>query len=840
MKAWLLFGWRWSWIVTLPIACLFVYWGWVTVERFYTFGVRYDSAPVPYSLHDSGKQEFNTLVRKTKLAVSNSWDKKIQSQGDLKVVNLFVSESNLAEINSNLPHSGFKYVKGRLWDGDKLQKIKFRYRGDFVYHWGQRKKSLRIKTSKKKLFDGIRTFNLIGTKQLETHFGCLLAKEMGLIAPITDLVEVTLNGGLLGTYVYVEQLEELTLRSNGRIPGDLYAGELMAKDSYQGIDSQIFNHPQLWKKIAVNNHYQNESRKPLEKLLALINSSDLPQAQEELSELLDIDAWGKFVAFETLIQSFHYDNTHNWRLYYDPMKSRFYPVIWDPIGWHSEWVPKQGFFAQLDIIPSRFHKFLFENADILRSRASAIKFFFKNGYDKKFLHQVKQSLPGWNRAIERDPLLVEPTEKVLDNVNDFRQSIKKVFSDIRQGYLEEGEPLTYAVSPAVSTDVIISLSVAGRIPTSKLRLYFALPIDGPVTATLTYDVDGKKNEKDISGAISLRGSSLEINNSLISQYEKIIKGSSPLKENQLKTVPAYYVLTLAGIKPSNQFLDLSYKHGDGKYLLAERVSVVERSSFSALYNIVKSQPVVVPEIWGGVIDITGRRVMNKLLLIKPGTVVRFAPGASLLLKGRLVAEGTQEEPIQFISRDAGQEPWGAVTVYGQGANGSLLKYCKFAGGSGLKSDLFEYTAMFSVHDVKGVVVEHCLFRDSKITDDMVHVVYADIRFSDCTFERSLMDALDVDISDAIIERCHFLDSGNDSIDLMTSNVIVVDTLVENGVDKAVSVGEGSKLLAINDVFKNNVFGVQLTMRWMLTRKIGTMKMVVISMCISRVSKEITK
>jgi len=90
----------------------------------------------------------------------------------------------------------------------------------------------------------------------------------------------------------------------------------------------------------------------------------------------------------------------------------------------------------------------------------------------------------------------------------------------------------------------------------------------------------------------------------------------------------------------------------------------------------------------------------------------------------------------------------------------------------------------------------------------VHAVYSDIRISHSSFIRSLSDALDLDISKAVLENNRFQDSGNDAIDLMTTDAVVINTIIDNSGDKAVSVGEGSRLLAINSRFSNNEIAVQ--------------------------------
>jgi hypothetical protein len=184
------------------------------------------------------------------------------------------------------------------------------------------------------------------------------------------------------------------------------------------------------------------------------------------------------------------------------------------------------------------------------------------------------------------------------------------------------------------------------------------------------------------------------------------------------------------------------------------------------------------------------------------------PGASLILTQRLLVKGTVESPVRFIPAFQGQEPWGALVLLGEGAAGSSLSHCELVMGSGYKEPLSEYSAMLSIHGVPRVSVDHCLLRDSRLVDDMMHVVYSDVRVSDSRFERSLFDALDVDISRAVIERSEFIDSGNDAVDLMTSQALVRESLIQGSGDKGVSVGEGSRLLALNDRIVSNQIGVQ--------------------------------
>lgn len=174
-------------------------------------------------------------------------------------------------------------------------------------------------------------------------------------------MRVILNNEDRGVHILVEQLREITLRRHHLMPADIYQGEIIGKDKHTDSHiSHLFESASVWDKVAINNHYPDQAKKPLAYLLQLIEEQDTPDAQAELSRIMDLQAWARFSVFESLTQTRHYDNVHNWRLYYDPWRQKFLPIVWDPVGWVSGWIPKQG--ANLEIKITPLHHALFKTA----------------------------------------------------------------------------------------------------------------------------------------------------------------------------------------------------------------------------------------------------------------------------------------------------------------------------------------------------------------------------------------------------------------------------------------------------------------------------------------------
>jgi hypothetical protein len=123
--------------------------------------------------------------------------------------------------------------------------------------------------------------------------------------------------------------------------------------------------------------------------------------------------------------------------------------------------------------------------------------------------------------------------------------------------------------------------------------------------------------------------------------------------------------------------------------------------------------------------------------------------------------------------------------------------------------MIRYTAMLSVHDTRDVAFRNLALSRNHKVDDMMHVVYSRaITLVDIDFRDALSDALDVDISDVIIQGGRIAASGNDAIDLMTSTARIEGILLVRSGDKGVSAGEGSRATIVNSRIVNCAVGVE--------------------------------
>lgn len=791
----------WSWIISLPVATSGGYWLYNTIDRFNEYSVRYrvDSG---MSLGTIANYELTQLIQEVRVALFNL---TTQQQTSLKKVHLLVPKPNLAKLEEQMPQSGFNYVKGGMVIDGKLRKAKFKYRGDTYYRWGWKKKSSRVKTSKAWLFEGIRSVNFLSPRsdeQLNNLLSYKLASLVGLIAPKSQLVRLYINGDDHGVHTLVEQIKEMTLRNAKLMPGDIYRGEMIEKDSFGPSFASLFETASVWDKVAINNHFAEDSFAPLENLIALLNHPDPDYRQQELSVLLDMEAWGRYALFETLTQSSHSDRLHNWRIYYDPWRQKIIPIVWDPMGWYDQ---LRGKPFELDPIPSPLMQVLFENGDFLRARHHAFTTFYNSGLDRQFLALVKESVSTMAREIKNDPLLLpQDPERVTTEMKRLESAISDNLGRVRDQLTLPHHPSELEVG--YNQDHTLSLLIQGTIPVEGIELVYNQTIGITPEVSAHFSTSRGAQRVDLTGDLSLRGDTLHLDTVFLPETDFSLK---PTGKTTLKRAPGYYQITIDGLPPGISLRKISVGKG-GKMYKIEPVSneAMTPIHFSRLKIPLAAHPLETTTVWSGVVAIEGVQTLVGSLHILPGTVVKMGEGATLIIEGKLTAEGSVTSPIQFLPATPEQPPWGAIVLKGEGANGSVFSHCQMGGGSGLKGDLFEYSGMLSIHHVKELTIHNCHFYDNHLVDDMVHAVYSEISFDNVSFENAKSDALDLDISSATINNSRFINSGNDAVDLMTTRATVLNTLFSGNGDKGISVGEGSHLLAINNRISNNEIGVQ--------------------------------
>jgi hypothetical protein len=183
---------------------------------------------------------------------------------------------------------------------------------------------------------------------------------------------------------------------------------------------------------------------------------------------------------------------------------------------------------------------------------------------------------------------------------------------------------------------------------------------------------------------------------------------------------------------------------------------------------------------------------NQTVVIEPGTTLRFADGASMIVYGRLHAEGTEQNHIRFVPSG---KLWGGLALQGPSTSGSRFAYVDFERGTRAEKDFFDFPGMVSIHDTKDIRLEHVTLADNQVSDDALHVAYVeDLSLTDSRLERLFSDAVDLEYSTARLDRVTVAFAGDDALDLMGTRADLHDGTLLRCKGNGVSAGERSDVV----------------------------------------------
>lgn len=713
-------------------------------------------------------------------------------------VNLVLPPKSIKELSENLPKSGNSYKKDAvLITKNRVTIGKAKLRGDFFYHWALPRKSWRFSALKKNASNARRKVNFIIPKhesQLSNHMSYLLAKELGLLAPDSKLVDFSVNGVYKGVRLMVDQIDESFLRKNKIVPGDIYKGDNIGRKEYIGVEASIFENASIWEKASYNNHYSKDSKKPLFRFLKGLSKGQIKKQE--------IKSFAKMAALIDLTSTYHIDNRHNWVLYYDHYLENITPIIWDVNGWFPEDVKR----GNLNIITSKLFDKLYQNYDFLREKIHIFNLFFHQK-EQAFRQTLYENIETAKEFVNRNGYtftlgsFLLTKQQALKTIDAFQNSIESQLAKNKNYFLGSVNKDLYKYA---LFDNKISLQMSG----SKLVKSVIIKLNvnkQPKQVFLSFKQANKTITHSLINNTEIKNNEIIVNVELLSKVRLL----SIENDTKIEFEKMTYDLNLQDIIAKDiDGIWLKFENYNQETIKIKQVETIKPINLDKVYlNVIDNTAKTKTLTWSGEKHFTGDTIIKDNIIIAPGTKLVFSQESTLKVLGKVTAIGTKEKPIIFEPL-AAEKPWGAFVLKDQGSNDSVFKHVIFKGGSGNKSNFHEYTAMFSVHNVQDLVVEDSFFHDNKLTDDMVHVVYSQVTFRRTQFFNSRADALDADISDVTIDNCQFKNSGNDAIDLMTSKAKILNSKFSFSGDKAISIGEGSKLLAINNLFENNSIALQ--------------------------------
>lgn len=728
-----------------------------------------------------------------------------------------------------------KWYSATFVANDRRYKVKVRLRGDLWLHWGRAKKSWRVKFRKDDLFDGYREINFVipGDKHFETEqIAYDLARKSGLLVSDSGFAEMRVNDIPMGLYFWFEQRGPEMLEKLRYPEGAFYAENNFWLDTYSthfGLRGGFDRYPSgynatLRKDGAASLIHQRWSR-----LLRLVRDANFATFEREAPYLLDLKKLARWNAITWLFGSRHAQSYANVRWYYDTSTGLFEPILYDVAQFSlGEWDgatrtggPKATFESGGGRLGSR----------IMRSRAVQR---LRNEYLWQMLHDDAYDAAALieTKYAEIRPYLVKGVNPfTLDDVDrPHRDRVKvlkdnrttltrwleyaRVFVDSDLSLTGDTPQLRLHIKPDSLAELElkrITLRAQKSFPSELegARVTFKAPSGDPVTLT--------------PSSIRLSDNELTLTFDNLRVWAERNPGLRPLITDWLLTIalPSPEPAALLGDaypaeirmdfvnSLSGQAVDPSYVHYSG--IALEDTTSDHNSFFQPASEFIAESGLPFEEeegflvLRGGTYDITRDLVLpaGYGLALERGVTLRLGPGANIVSYGPVQIRGTAEQLVRIEALDP-ERPWGVFGVVKADAQ-STIEYLLLSGGSENWVNGIFFSGQLAFHS-SDVRISNSVITGAR-ADDALNIKRARFEISNSRIHGNVSDGFDGDwvtgtVRDSVIEN-----NGGDGLDFSGSQVVVIDTRLSNMGDKALSVGEKTSLLALNNLINDSVIGV---------------------------------
>ena len=271
---------------------------------------------------------------------------------------------------------------------------------------------------------------------------------------------------------------------------------------------------------------------------------------------------------------------------------------------------------------------------------------------------------------------------------------------------------------------------------------------------------------------------------------------------------------------------------------------VEDTVFTALFE--SSEEIILPDLISEdtvLINEHSYIVSQNLLIpsgitltIQEGVQLRMLEGSSLVVEGKLLINGTEDNPVQITGHTSiMNNRWGAI-CFDNASDTSYIRHTKISGASlgvnpsvhrgaisGINSHII--ISHIEIEDVLfPIYVENGSFSISASSIscdyicDYINIKGGDALIEHCTFYGSNAedtDAIDLDnVTNGMVRNnriYNFLGSNSDGIDIgeNSGNIHIQSNLIYHAFDKGISVGQSSSIIAEKNVVVGSNHGIAI-------------------------------
>ena len=669
------------------------------------------------------------------------------------------------------------FVPAEIRHGERSVPVEVRLKGDLPDHLLGDKWSFRVKTRDGKALLGMRRFSLQAPRtrgfQAEPLFLESL-RWLGVLAPRYFFVEFEVNGRDIGLMALEEHFDKVLLESQGRRESvilkfdesifwqnQLHAGHHLPFDDYRKAPIEAFGMGAIRR--------SPELMRDLAAARGLLRG--FAEGKLSASEVFDEALLGRYLAACEVWAAQHPCRWHNLRFYMNPIDRELEPIGFDG-NLHLSWLSPALLTAQEPIT----REFLRDEA-VRGAFLEGIRELAEGLNDGELLPRL-QRLQGDDLAILHREF---PARSALD-----------------LGVVRERASALSGLDPAALFDSSLPSHAERRYPSTVLA-NLILGEHGPelqLASALPYPVRVEEVRLQREGTAQATGFS-ELLAGFPIDLPATREGAAPAWRSVALPVTAEIeALRVSGearvegqrhthtftARPSHPAATAPALPRVTPAELLARHAFLRASSDPGFLEILPgSWPIEAP-LW---------LPAGMGLRIGPGTQLRFAPEGLLVVRGPTEFSGSEAQPI-LLEPLLAEEPWPGVLVLDAGAE-SLWSHVQVRQTRGFELGDWRLTGAVTFYQ-SDISMSHCHFRENS-GEDALNIVRSRFLLEEITVVDAASDGFDGDFTRGEIRGGRFARIGGDGIDVSASNLSVSGTRLEEIRDKAISVGEGSHLVA---------------------------------------------
>ncbi len=685
-------------------------------------------------------------------------------------------------------------VPATLEYGSKRYRARVRLKGRLTDHWmGPDRWSLRVRLRGGKTIRGLNQFSLQRPRVRQIPFDQLFqfwGRKMGIMTPDFEFFRLYVNGDYWGITLAEEHMSKHFLERNRRKEAPLIKLSSIDYWYYQHANSKLPAAPKAYYGVPDIGLYGESAYRDDGRMRSLFGYGaeryrSWRQGEFPLGNLVDIPSFTRALLLALAWNHQHALHEANSRYYLNPYTLLLEPVTTD----QPTYTP---FNTSL---PSANPPFVERGRNLPLIYQHLIQ---EDGfYDEyaKAIEEMKESLPTLRdehqRICESFPFdCPDHNEELL---------VKNI-----QWLEEKGKPYLRKLAENLSAD--------WKAPNLEVELGNPIPPDPRIE--YPEHVYAEYREGGVLRLYNLLSHPVEVRDIRVACKSDGDRGKEEGDCLSGSVIESPFILNTGKIGSFPYYRDFEIRQGhvnDSKQLLITTVLGEESreirvrfSTVSGLMNPLIDRPTleasgdlpnfleldgdmirILPGVW--VVDEPLIFPADQEVVVAPGTDLRFGPEAYLLVRGRLLAEGTPDRPIILGPTE---DSWRGLYV-SQAQGRSRLRHVIFEDTNFLEDGALQLTGAVNFFR-SDVTMESVSFYGSK-AEDALNIIESDFELRGTVFREARSDAFDADYSDGVILNSKFFDIGGDALDTSGSEISGEHLLFEEIVDKAISAGEGSRV-----------------------------------------------